>query len=49
MKSNILLAGVIGDPISHSKSPLLFRYWFEKLNVQGYYVPLKISQTENVL
>ena len=42
MNKNNLIAGVMGDPISHSKSPLLFRYWLDKLNIQGQYIPLKV-------
>ena len=30
-------AEVIGDPISHSKSPLIHRFWLEKLGIQGDY------------
>ena len=43
MKKSNLIAGVMGNPISHSKSPLLFRYWLEKFKIQGQYVPLKIA------
>lgn len=37
-----LLAGVCGDPIGHSKSPVLFEHWFGALGVLGRYVPLLI-------
>ena len=37
-----LLAGVCGDPIGHSKSPVLFRHWFDAYEVAGHYVPLLI-------
>ena len=30
-------AGVIGWPVDHSLSPLIFRYWFERLSVAGTY------------
>ena len=38
-----LLAGVIGHPISHSKSPKLHNYWLSKYNINGYYIPLSIT------
>lgn len=30
-------AEVIGDPIAHSKSPLIHKFWLEKLGLQGEY------------
>ncbi len=42
------LAGVIGFPIGHSKSPRLHGYWLRELGIQGYYVPLSMSQAEFV-
>ena len=46
-----LLAGVIGFPIMHSRSPLMHNYWLEKNNLVGRYVPLAIhpSQLEGAL
>ena len=38
-----LLAGVIGIPISHSKSPKLHNYWLKKYRINGFYIPLKIA------
>ena len=43
---NNLIAGVMGDPISHSKSPLLFRHWFNEFKIQGQYVPLKVIKED---
>ena len=37
-----LLAGVMGWPIMHSRSPLLHNYWLEKHGLIGRYVPLAI-------
>ena len=37
------LAGVIGYPIGHSKSPKLHRYWLERYGIAGDYVPLPVS------
>ena len=38
-----LIAGVCGFPISQSKSPLLFRHWFDAYGVAGSYTPLRIA------
>ncbi|HUO92016.1 MAG TPA: shikimate dehydrogenase [Rhizomicrobium sp.] len=38
------LAGVVGDPIAQSLSPLLHAYWLETYAVDGAYVPLKIAR-----
>jgi len=37
------LAGVIGWPIAHSRSPRLHGYWLEKHAVDGAYLPLAIA------
>ncbi|MBM1220729.1 shikimate dehydrogenase [Ponticoccus sp. SC2-23] len=37
------LAGVIGYPIGHSKSPRLHRYWLGRYGIAGDYVPLPVS------
>ncbi len=39
----IPLAGVIGHPIAHSKSPLLQRHWLKTLGISGYYIPMDVS------
>ena len=38
-----LLAGVIGYPIMHSRSPMMHNHWLEKNNLVGRYVPLGIQ------
>jgi len=37
-----LIAGVMGWPIAHSRSPLLHNYWFERHGLAGTYVPLAV-------
>ncbi|WP_299859935.1 shikimate dehydrogenase [uncultured Roseobacter sp.] len=41
--AKIPLAGVIGAPIAHSKSPQLHRHWLNKHYVRGFYVPMDVS------
>ncbi len=41
--SIIPLAGVIGHPISHSKSPRLHGHWLQKYGIAGHYVPLDVT------
>jgi shikimate dehydrogenase len=38
-----LLAGVMGWPVMHSRSPKLHNYWFEKYGLAGAYVPLAVK------
>lgn len=38
-----LLAGVMGWPVMHSRSPRLHNYWLEQHNLAGVYVPLAIA------
>jgi shikimate dehydrogenase len=37
-----LLAGVMGWPVMHSRSPMLHNYWFKQHSLAGTYVPLAI-------
>jgi len=37
-----LLAGVMGWPVMHSRSPMLHNYWFRQYDLAGSYVPLAI-------
>lgn len=39
----IPLAGVIGHPIAHSKSPQLHGYWLKKYGIPGHYIPMDIA------
>ena len=47
----IPLAGVIGHPVAHSKSPLLHKHWLRSYGLAGDYVPLHVADgdLENVL
>ena len=38
-----LLAGVMGWPVMHSRSPKLHNFWFEKYGLAGTYVPLAVK------
>src|SRR5262249_47374406 len=38
-----LLAGVMGDPVMHSRSPAFFPYWLSKYGPTGSYLPLAIK------
>ncbi|QBY02063.1 shikimate dehydrogenase [Rhodophyticola sp. CCM32] len=46
MSTEIRLAGVIGDPIAHSKSPALHGHWLARYGIPGHYVPLKIARKD---
>ena len=39
----IPLAGVIGSPIAHSKSPQLHRHWLKTYGIAGHYIPMDVS------
>lgn len=38
----IPLAGVIGSPIAHSKSPQIHMHWLKTLGIQGHYIPIDV-------
>ena len=38
-----LLAGLMGWPVMHSRSPILHNYWFAKYGLSGSYLPLAIE------
>ena len=42
LSGNARLAGIIGWPVSHSRSPRLHGFWLERHNIDGAYVPLPI-------
>lgn len=41
-----LLAGVIGWPIMHSRSPLMHNHWFEENQLNGRYLPLAVEPSK---
>ncbi|WP_299650792.1 shikimate dehydrogenase [uncultured Tateyamaria sp.] len=43
MSDKIPLAGVIGSPVAHSKSPQLHRHWLKTLGLRGDYIPMDVS------
>lgn len=42
----IPLAGVIGAPISHSRSPRLFAHWLSEMGIEGHYAPLHVEPAD---
>ncbi len=42
--SHVPLAGVIGNPISQSKSPILFRHWLKTYGCKGHYIPMPVEE-----
>ncbi|KMK65408.1 shikimate dehydrogenase [Puniceibacterium sp. IMCC21224] len=39
----IPLAGVLGAPIAHSKSPRLHGHWLRTYGIQGHYIPMEVA------
>ncbi len=37
------LAGIVGWPVSHSRSPLMHNHWLKQHNIPGAYVPLPVQ------
>jgi shikimate dehydrogenase len=44
--NRIPLAGVIGAPIGHSRSPTLHGYWLRRYGLRGHYIPMEILQAD---
>lgn len=42
----IPLAGVLGWPVSHSRSPRLHRHWLDRYGIRGHYVPLAVRSED---
>lgn len=45
-EGHFALAGVIGLPIAHSRSPQLHNYWLRKYGIRGQYVPMNIRHSD---
>lgn len=43
MTSNFGLAGVMGSPVNHSRSPLIHNHWLNEHGLKGAYVPLAVA------
>lgn len=43
INGNTKWAGVIGWPVSHSKSPLIHNYWCKKYQIDAVYLPLPVQ------
>ena len=41
--------GVIGDPLEHSLSPLLFNQWFAEMNADAVYVPQRVEDGKPIM
>lgn len=42
----IPLAGVIGSPVAHSRSPALHAYWLARYGLKGHYIPMDVAQAD---
>lgn len=45
-EARIPLAGVIGAPIAHSRSPALHGHWLRRYGIAGHYVPLHVEHED---
>ncbi|MDO6729805.1 shikimate dehydrogenase [Marinovum sp. 2_MG-2023] len=43
MIENVPLAGVIGHPITQSKSPVLHGHWLRRYGIRGHYIPMDVA------
>ena len=46
MQRKNIIAGVLGNPIAHSKSPILHQFWLKQNKIKGFYIPLKVSDAD---
>jgi len=45
-QDRIPLAGVIGSPVAHSRSPQLHTHWLKILGIPGYYIPMDVAEAD---
>lgn len=45
-EAKIPLAGVIGSPVAHSRSPALHGHWLRRHGLRGAYVPMDVAQAD---
>ena len=46
MTEKVKLAGVIGQPIAHSRSPKLHGHWLKRYGISGHYIPMDVAQSD---
>jgi len=44
--TRIPLAGVIGSPVAHSRSPRVHRHWLNTYGIAGFYIPMDVAQND---
>ena len=44
--TRIPLAGVIGSPVAHSRSPRVHRHWLQTYGIPGFYIPMDVAQDD---
>lgn len=44
--NRIPIAGVIGSPVAHSRSPRLHMHWLARYGLPGHYVPLEVAPAD---
>lgn len=42
-ETTIPLAGVIGHPVAHSRSPQLHGHWLKTFGIRGFYIPMDVA------
>lgn len=45
-QARIPLAGVIGTPIAHSRSPRLHQHWLRRYGLPGHYIPMNVASSD---
>jgi shikimate dehydrogenase len=45
-ENQIPLAGVVGSPIAHSRSPQLHRHWLNTYGIRGHYIPMDVARDD---